>query len=416
MTHDADLADAELLDLVQRQTFRYFWNFAHPVSKLTRDRSDPRSDVAPDIVSTGASGFGIMAILVAAARGWIAQPAALDRLLHIVGFLEKAQRYHGVFPHFMHGATGETIPFGSKDDGGDIVETSYLCMGLLSARQYFSHDNAQESALRARIEALWEGIEWAWHTRGGGGVLYWHWSPNHAWEMNLEIRGWNECLITYVLGAASATHPIPADAYHSGWAAGGQFKNGKEFYGIRLPLGPDYGGPLCFAHYSFLGLDPRGLKDRYADYWEQNVNHTLINRAHCIHNPNRFEGYGPDCWGLTASDDPLGYHVHDPEHDLGVISPTAALASFPYTPQQSMRALRHFYTRLGSKIWGEYGFVDAFSATENWYAASHLGIDQGPIVLMIENYRSGLLWDLFMSCREVQRGLRRLGFETPAIG
>jgi len=415
MSHaTADLDDTALLDLVQRQTFRYFWDFAHPVSKLARDRSDPRPGSNPDLVSIGASGFGIMAILVALERGWIARNAAVDRLLHMASFLEGARRHHGAFPHFMHGATGETIPLFDRDDGGDLVETSFLCTGLLAARQYFDRNDAKERELREKLDALWRGVEWDWYTHGGDNALRWHWSPNHGWDLNLEIRGWNECLITYVLAAASPTHPITADAYHRGWAQGTQFTNGKAFYGIRLPLGPDYGGPLFFAHNSFLGLDPRGLKDRYADYWQQNVNHTLINRAHCVHNPGRFKGYGPDCWGLTASDDPLGYRVHAPDEDTGVITPTAALASLPYTPDHSMRALRHFYRRLGSWIWGEYGFVDAFSEASDWYAPSYVGIDQGPIVVMIENYRSGLLWRLFMSCPEVQTGLRALDFESPA--
>jgi hypothetical protein len=416
MRRKVELGDAALLDLVQRQTFRYFWDFAHPISRLACDRRDPRASLdILDVVAIGASGFGIMAIIVAAERRWISRAAAANRLIHIVRFLANARRHHGVCPHFMHGATGETIPFGSKDDGVDIVETSYLGMGLLSAKQYFDHDSAKENELRTRINALWEDVEWNWHTRGGSNVLYWHWSPNCGWLLNLEIRGWSECLITYVLAASSPTHPIPADAYHCGWAEGGNFKNGKEFYGIRLPLGPDFGGPLFFAHYSFLGLDPRGLKDRYADYWEQNVNHTLINRKHCIRNPHHFKGYGRDSWGLTASDDHLGYHAHAPDADLSIISPTAALSSFPYAPQHSMRALRHFYYGLGSKIWGECGFVDAFSETQDWYAPSQIGIDQGPIIVMIENYRSGLLWKLFMSCPEVQHGLRLLEFESPAI-
>ncbi len=415
MRDKVDTDDTALLELVQRQTFRYFWDFAHPVSGLARDRSDPSPDFGSEVVATGASGFGIMAILVAAERGWIRRRDGARRLLRIVRFLKKARRHHGAFPHFMHGTNGETIPFSGKDDGSDLVETSYLCMGLLCARQYFGRPSAEESELRDRINALWNDVEWSWHTRGGSEVLIWHWSPNYGWDINLEIRGWNECLITYLLAASSPRHPIAAAVYHRGWAAGRSFKNGKEFYGIRLPLGPDYGGPLFFAHYSFLGLDPRGLKDRYADYWEQNVNHTLINREHCVRNPKNFKGYGPECWGLTASDDHLGYHAHSPDNDLGVISPTAALSSFPYTPEYSMRALKHFYYDLGSKIWGDYAFVDAFSVARDWYARTHVGIDQGPIIVMIENYRSGLIWNLFMSCSEVQNGLRLLGFESPKL-
>jgi hypothetical protein len=410
-----DLADDDLLDLVQRQTFRYFWDFAHPTSGLARERSNRTFGYGAEVVCTGGSGFGVMTIIVAVERRWIGRDDAVDRLLKMVKFLYKADSYHGILPHFLDGETGRTVPFTRKDDGGDLVETSFLIAGLLCARQYFDKDDARENELRARINGLWREAEWDWHTRGGLRVLYWHWSPNHGWSMNLEIRGWNECLITYVLAASSPRYAIDENAYHGGWAQSRTFTNRRGYYGIELPLGPDYGGPLFLAHYSFLGLDPRGLKDQYADYWQQNVAHVLINREHCIRNPHNYKGYGPDCWGLTASDDHLGYHGHAPDRDLGVISPTAALSSFPYTPEQSMRALRHFYHRLGDRIWGEYGFVDAFSETHDWYADSYLAIDQGPIVVMIENYRTGLLWNLLMSCPEIQAGLRRLGFESPHL-
>jgi hypothetical protein len=411
----ADPGDDALLDLVQRQTFRYFWDFAHPVSGLARERSNVKFGYGSEVVTTGGSGFGVMAIIVAAEHHWITRKEAVDHLLKMVTFLYKADSCHGVLPHFLNGETGRTIPFSRKDDGGDLVETSFLIAGLLSARQYFDREDAKENELRNRINVLWRETEWDWHTRGGAKVLFWHWSPNNGWSMNLEIRGWNECLITYVLAASSPRYAIDEDAYHGGWAQSRTFTNGREYYGIGLPLGPDYGGPLFFAHYSFLGLDPRGLKDTYADYWEQNVNHALVNYEHCVRNPHRFKGYGPDCWGLTASDDHLGYAGHAPDRDRGVISPTAALSSFPYTPEQSMRALRHFYHELGDWIWGEYGFVDAFSETHDWYADSYLAIDQGPIVVMIENYRTGLLWNLFMSCPEIQAGLRKLGFDSPHL-
>jgi hypothetical protein len=399
---------------VQRQTFRYFWDFAHSVSGLARERSNVRPDYGLETVTTGGSGFGAMAILVAAERGWIGREAARDRLLRMVRFLLRANSYHGILPHFLHGETGRTIPFTRKDDGGDIVETSFLLAGLLCARQYFARDEPLENELRARINRLWEEAEWSWHTRGEH-VLSWHWSPNNGWSMDFEIRGWNECLITYLLAASSPRYPVEADVYHRGWAMGRDFRNGRAFYGIGLPLGPDYGGPLFFTHYSFLGLDPRGLADRYADYWQQNVSHVRINLEHCLRNPGGFKGYGADCWGLTASDNHQGYSAHAPDNDQGVISPTAALSSFPYAPEESMRALRHFYDVLGDRIWSEYGFVDAFSETHDWWAQSHLAIDQGPIVVMIENYRTGLLWSLFMSCPEIQDGLRKLGFESPHL-
>ena len=415
MRRQDELDDDALLGLVQRQTFRYFWDFAHPVSGLARERSNLAFGYGPETVTTGGSGFGAMAIVIGAERGWIARQEALARLLQMVRFLQRADSYHGILPHFLNGQTGRTIPFTRKDDGGDLVETSFLIAGLLCARQYFDLPDAQEQELRNRVNALWEEAEWSWHTRGGRNVLYWHWSPNNGWSMNHEIRGWNECLITYVLATSSPRYPVHPDAYHRGFAQGRSFCNGRDFYGITLPLGPDYGGPLFFAHYSFLGLDPRGLCDRYADYFQQNVAHTLINREHCVRNPQGFKGYGPDCWGLTSSDDHLGYHGHAPDRDLGVITPSAALASFPYAPEHSMAALRHFYHRLGERIWGEYGFVDAFSETHDWYAGWHLAIDQGPIVAMIENHRTGLLWNLFMSCPEIQAGLRRLNFASPHL-
>jgi hypothetical protein len=411
-----DLEDADLLDLVQRQTFRYFWDFAHPVSGLARERSNETSGYGQEVVTTGGSGFGVMAIIVAAARGWIGRADAVGRLQRMVAFLYEASSYHGIFPHFINGETGRTVPFSRKDDGGDIVETSYLLAGLLCARQYFDRDEPAEAQLRRRIQTLWVEAEWDWHTRGGQNVLYWHWSPNNGWSKDLPIRGWNECLITYVMAASAPRYSIDARVYHDGWAQGRNFRNDREYYGIKLPLGPDYGGPLFFSHYSFLGLDPRGLRDRYADYWQQNVNHTLINYEHCCRNPDNFDGYGADCWGLTASDDHAGYDAHAPGRDAGVITPTAALAAFPYTPDHSMRALRHFYHDMGDRIWGQYGFTDAFSETHDWYASSYLAIDQGPIVVMIENYRSGLIWNLFMSCPEIRNGLRKLDFHSPHLG
>ncbi|HEY8399586.1 MAG TPA: glucoamylase family protein [Flavihumibacter sp.] len=409
-----NLSDSALLDLVQKQTFRYFWDFAHPVSGLARERSNTSFNYGDEVVTTGGTGFGIMAVIVAAERKWIARDTAARFLLKMVRFLGKADSYHGVFPHWLNGETGKTIPFSRKDDGADLVETAFLFQGLLTARQYFVGQDPVETELRNRINGLWHEIEWNWFTNNQD-VLFWHWSPNNGWAMNFPVRGFNECLIMYVLAASADRYPVSASVYHNGWAQSNFFKNGREFYGIPLPLGFDYGGPLFFSHYSFLGLDPRGLKDNYADYWVQNRNHTLINREHCVRNPNNFKGYGPECWGLTASDTYNGYNAHSPTNDFGTITPTAALSAFPYTPEFSMQALRHFYEKLGDKIWSEYGFVDAFNETQNWFADSHLAIDQGPIIVMIENYRSSLIWNLFMSCPEVQRGLRKLGFQSPHL-
>jgi hypothetical protein len=405
----AALPDEELLEAVQRQTCGFFWEAAHPVSGLAPDRCKTSAGPADDLVATGGSGFAAMALIVAAERGWVARAAAAERVGHMLDLLARATCYHGVFPHFMNGRTGATIPFTRKDDGGDLVETSLLMMGLLCAREYFSRANAAESKIRGLVNYIWNDVEWDWYTRGRP-VLQWHWSPNNGWALELDIRGWNECLVTYVLAASSPRYPIDPSAYHQGFAVGRNFLNGKPYYGITLPLGAPFGGPLFLSQYSFCGIDPRGLKDRYADYWEQNLSHVRINHAHCMANPLHHKGYGASCWGLTSSDGADGYATHAPDNDDGTISPTAALSSMPYAPKEAMQALRHFLTVYGEKIWGRFGFVDAFCESKDWYADTYLAIDQGPIVVMIENHRTGLLWNLFMHAPEIQAGLRALSF------
>ncbi|HEX5169048.1 MAG TPA: glucoamylase family protein, partial [Cyclobacteriaceae bacterium] len=399
------LSDDELLTKVQEQTFKYFWDFAQPNSGMARERN-----TSGDLVTSGGSGFGIMALIVGMERGFITRAEGLDRMDRILDFLEAADRFHGAWSHWIDGNSGKVIPFSENDNGGDLVETSFLIQGLLTFRQYLNSAVPLESDLIDRINFLWNSVEWDWYTREGQDVLYWHWSPDKGWVMNHQIRGYNECLITYVLAASSPTHTIGSSVYANGWTQNGAIKNGNAYYGITLPLGSPYGGPLFFAHYSFLGLDPRNLDDGSSNYWTQNVNHTLINQAYCIDNPLSFVGYSEDCWGLTASDNQNGYSAHSPTNDLGVIAPTAALSSFPYTPEESMKALKFFYYSLGQRTWGDYGFYDAFNITEGWYSNAYLAIDQGPIIVMIENYRSGLLWDLFKSCPEVQAGLTKLGF------
>lgn len=401
------LDDDELLEKVQQTTFKYFWEFAGTNSGLAKERSQAEAygGQGDNIVTMGGSGFGIAAFPVAIERGWISRDQAVQRLDKILSFLESVPTYHGAFSHWYLDDSGETRAFSEKDNGGDLVETAFLMQGLLIARQYFS----EEEDLTARITALWEAVEWDWYTQGEN-VLYWHWSPNFGFQMNLPIRGWNESLIVYVLAAGSPTHPIEPEIYHQGWASNGNMVNNRQHYGINLPLGPAYGGPLFFAHYSFIGLDPRNLSDQYAHYFEQNRAHSLIHYNYAIDNPRNFEGYGENNWGFTASDNYEGYSAHSPANDLGVITPTAALSSFPYTPEESMKALRYFYEEMGDELWGPYGFYDAFSEEENWVADGYLAIDQGPIISMIENHRTGLLWNLFMADEEVQRGLDQLNF------
>lgn len=423
-TSTVQISDDSLLTLVQFRTFRYFWDGAEPVSGMARERIHidgiyPQNDM--NVVTSGGSGFGIMAILAGIERDFITRDEGFRRIQHITDWLEKADRFHGAWSHWLYGETGRVKPFSTKDNGADLVETAYLIQGLLSARQYFRKGSEEERALAAEIDTLWREVEWNFFTRGGQDVIYWHWSPDYEWEMNFPVRGYNECLILYVLAASSPTYPVDPKTYHKGWARDGEIVSDRKKYGIPLILkhnfAEEYGGPLFWAHYSYLGLDPRGLTDKYADYWKLNVNHTLINQKWCSENPLRHKGYSAARWGLTAGYSPDGYAAHSPgnKNDLGVISPTAAVSSLPYTPAESMAALKDFYMNLGDKIFGIYGFYDGFSEKDNWYPERYLAIDQGPQVVMIENYRTGLLWNLFMSCPEVVSGLNRLGFESPWI-
>lgn len=419
------LTDQELMTQVQKDAFKYFWDLAHPTSKLARERyhvDNPSFD--QEIVTTGGSAFGLMTIIVGIERGFVSRTEAVTRLQTALNFLENADRFHGAWPHWMNGNTGAVIPFGADDNGGDLVETAFLCQSLITLREYFKNGNSAEQALAQKADNLWKGVEWDWYTKGEN-ALYWHWSPSNGWQMNHKIQGYNECLITYVMAAASPTHPIQAEAYHETWARNGNIVHAGSQYGIPVILNHDGAsgtvGPMFWAHYSHLGLDPRGLTDQYANYWDLNKNHTKIIHQHSVANPNNFNGYSDKCWGLTASytrnaDGTTGYTAHQPNNDKGVITPTAALSSFPYTPEESMKFLRYLYEEKRNVYVGLAGPYDAFSPHFNWVTQRYLAIDQGTIAPMIENHRTGLLWNLFMQAPEVRTGLQNLGFSSAQHG
>ncbi len=262
----------------------------------------------------------------------------------------------------------------------------------------------------------WKEIDWEWYRQGGQNVLYWHWSPNYGFRMNMKITGWNESLVTYVMAAASPTHPIPAEVYNQGWARNGDMVRKRTYYDQEITLSPDWGGPLFWIHYSHLGINPHGLKDQYADYWKEHVNTVKIHHAYAVANPGGWKNYSDHCWGLTASDDPYGYTAHRPvTNDNGTIPPTAALASIPYAPEEAIRALKYFYRNRGGELWGLYGPWDAFNDQLGWVKKAYLGIDQGPIMVMTENHRSGLLWKLVMNDPDVRSGLNKLGFQYDTL-
>jgi exo beta-1,2-glucooligosaccharide sophorohydrolase (non-reducing end) len=421
-----ELTDDELLTMLQEACFHYYWEGADPDSGMARENI-PGDD---RIVATGASGFGIAALIVGVERGFITRAQGVERLTRIIGFLERADRYHGAWSHFMNGKTGKTMPvFGMFDDGGDLVETSFLVQGLLAARQYFNGPGESEQALYRRITQLWETVEWDWYRQNQqSDFLYWHWSPQWTWRIHHPLIGFNEVMVTYLLAIASPTHGVPADLYYSGWAGqskraldyrfgwsgsrdGDHYANGQTYYGIKLDVGVGTGGPLFFTHYSFLGFDPHRLHDRYtSSYYDNSRNLALINREYCIANPKHFAGYGPNAWGLTASDGPVGYVAHAPDgaNDEGTLTPTGALASFPYTPQESMTAFKHFYRDLGGQLWDIYGPRDAYNPTQKWVSPIYMGLNQAPITVMVENYRTGLVWKKFMSNPEIQTMLQKL--------
>lgn len=406
------MSDEEFLDMTQRATFRYFWDYAHPVSGLARERLG-----SGETVTIGGSGFGIMALIVGAEREFKSRDLVKKRMLKILNFLSnQAQRFHGAYSHWLNGTTGQVIPFSQYDNGGDLVETAFLIQGLLTARQYFNGQDSIETEIRNLITQIWETVEWSWYRRYQASyTLYWHWSPNYGWQMNMPIVGPNETMITYLLAIASPSYSIPAYCYRYGYASSNNYVNGNTFYGYKIFVGWDYGGPLFFTHYSFLGFDPRNKKDMFCNYFINNRNITLIHRAYCTANPQGWSGYNENCWGLTASDDPSGYRVHEPTNDNGTISPTAALSSMPYTPQESIEVIKHLYRNYYTGLWGEYGFKDAFNPTQNWFANSYLAIDQGPIITMIENYRTGLLWNNFMANPEIQPTLNAIGFVPDTV-
>ena len=423
-----ELSDDELLTMVQEACFRYYWEGGHPVAGMALENI-PGDD---RIVALGASGFGVMSLIVGVDRHFITRDEGIERMTKIVSFLEKAPRYHGVWAHFLNGYTAQTIPlFGLYDDGGDLVETSFLMEGLLAARQYFGTD----TDLGKRITALWQGVEWDWYRmKPDSEALYWHWSPDHTWHIHHRLTGWNEVMITYLLAIASPTHAVPPQLYYTGWAGqsqeainyragwskthdGDHYWNGNSYYGIKLDVGEGRGGPLFFTHYSFMGFDPHSFTDRYTNYFANNRNIALINRAYCIDDPLKHKGYGADAWGLTASDGPTGYNAHEPNgqaEDDGTMTLTGALSSFPYTPQESMAALKYFYRERGAQLWGEYGFRDAYNDDQNWISPLYMGLNQAPIVVMIENYRTGLVWKQFMQNPEIKTMLDKLAEVKPA--
>lgn len=402
-----------LLTEVQEAAFRYFYEYAHPIAGLAREGTGRDLDEC----AIGASGMGMHNLVVGVQRGFITRDEAVQRALKELYFLsEKADRFHGAFPHLIHGATGKVIPFSCYDDGADLVETAFLMQGILMLREYFNGSSRQESELRDLANSLWRAVEWDWFAREGESALLWHWSPNHGWKIHLPISGFNECQIVYALAMASPTHPVQPRFYTHGWESS-QFGSERTEFGINLKLGHEAGPPLFFTHYSYLGLDPRQIGYAGRSYFEHFQDLCRVQVRYAEAEAGRFKSYGP-LWGITASQGPDGYRAFAPgQRDDGTIAPTAALSSMPYVPAESRSCLAEMYQKYGSKLWGPFGFYDAFNFSRDWVAGGYLGIDVGPIAPMIENYRTGLCWTTFMRAPEMRAAVKLLAKpKTPKIG
>ena len=396
---------------VQEAGFRYSYHFAHPVSHLPREGIKATNSWGTDMISAVSTGMYFFNIAVGVERGFITREEAAEHVYQALEFLAyRVDRFHGAFSHWMNGSTGEVMPFSPTDDGADLVETAILAKGLIFAREYFDQTNAEEVEIRKLADGIWGQIEWDRFIDNG--TMAWHWSPQHGFS-DLPIVGFNEAEIAYLLAIGSPQHSIDASIYWSGWVGQNvDYFNSRLVAGlekpIRLQLGYDYGFPMFLMHYSYLGLDPRRLTMPGGSLFEEFERLTLANHDYCKLNSGRFAGYDR-FWGLTASLDPDGYLAHEPMHaDNGTISPTGALASMPYQPEIVMEMMEAMYLQYGEILWGPFGFYDAFNFSRNWVADGYIGIDVGPIGPMIENYRSGKLWEVFMQAPEINEAIRKV--------
>jgi hypothetical protein len=412
-------SDDEFLSYIQRQYFKYVWDAALPNSGLSRVRMvEEEPDRDKNTITVGSSGFGITGLIVGIERGFISRKQGVARLEKIAGFLERTDRFHGMWSHWIDDQTGRTIPFAnatSTDNGGDVVESAFLAQGLLVARQYLLKGNKKEKELASRYDKLWKGMEWNWYTKGGENVVYWHWSPDYGWQKNFPLQGYNETLAVYLLGASSPTFPVSKETYYKGWARNGAILTDTSVFGIRPIVahnsGKGFVGPIFWTAFSYVGFNPKGLKDELGiNYFDVCTAQAKIQQAYCVANPKGYKGYGANCWGFSAGYSVKGYKAHNTKNDLGVITPSGTLAAMPFAPEAVMPALKHFYYDLGDQLWGPYGFYDAYVASEGRVVKNYLANNECAVVPMIENYRTGLIWKLFMSAPEIREGLKNLGF------
>ncbi|MDO5113421.1 MAG: glucoamylase family protein [Planctomycetia bacterium] len=369
-------------------------------------------DTSTQVLTVGASGFGIMAIVAGVERGWIPREDAAKHIVKMTRFLRSVPRFEGAWAHW-YSPEGDCVRFGNQTAAGEIVETAFLMAGLLVAAEYFDGENSLEKEIRETVSFFWETIHWRHYVHQG--KLYWIWHSDRD-QYELPLVGWNETLLVYILAmAAPEPHNISPEVYRTCWIWDSFAHPQRKTYGYTLPLGNlSHGGPLFLSQYSFLCLDPRKMQDEYADYWQQNVAHTLINRHYCLYEAPAEFRYSEQDWGLTACDGcgkSPGYRARDPIHDDGVIAPTAAISAYPYTPFYSTQVLLHLAKNY-PELNGRFGFGISYTPRDRAINPHYLAIEHAPMSVMIENYRSGLIWKLFMKNPHVLRGLRLAGMRT----
>lgn len=413
--------DEAVLDDIQRRHFKYFWELTNSVNGLVPDRANPANNTAAS--SIAATGFGLTAYIVGVERGFITRQQAAERTLTTLRFFADAPQssastdvtgYKGFFYHFLNRDTGYRD---KADTELSTIDTALLLAGVLSSQSYFDGDNETETEIRELADRLYRAVEWKWAMNGGSKMTM-GWSPEngflpHVWS------GYNEAMILYILafGSPDASKKIDGSIWNN-WTATYHW---DKFHGYDMVNF----SPLFGHQYSHIWVDFKGIRDSYMrgkalDYFENSRRATMSNRAYCIANPKGFKGYGENIWGLTASDGPGGYFGKEGYYargasalwiyDDGTIAPTAAGGSFPFTPEESYNALTAMKKYNGGVLWTQYGFWDAFNPQVDWVAEWWLGIDQGPILIMIENYRTGLVWNLMKKNPYIASGLKAAGF------
>lgn len=405
-------SDDEFLEYVQQTSFDYFWYGANPTNGLVPDRSTTTSPC-----SIAAVGFGLTAIGIGIDHGWISRNQGVARVLATLNtFLQGPQGpnasgtigYHGWFYHFLDMNTALRA-----NSELSSIDTTLLLAGILYAKQYFDGTNTDEITIRTMAAAIFNRVDWNWMARGTNAVSM-GWLPPGNFLTGNWI-GYNEGMILYCLGLGSASNPLPASAWNR-WTSGYTWTTNYGQAFVPFP-------PLFGHQYSHCWIDFRHIADSYMNshnstYFENSRRAAIAQRAYCMANPLQRVGYSSNVWGMTACDGPTGYAAHGAppaQNDDGTIAPTAPGGAMAFTPEYSLPTLRYFYSHYRPRIWTAYGFRDAFNLGAQWWGSDTLGIDQGPIVIMIENYRTQRVWRLFMQNEEVQRGLQRAGFTRLAF-